>query len=74
MLKEIARYGSFKKRDAPSDNELVTDVVGKSVDNKRKCSFKLTDVYNPFEIYYYDVDFTKEVEVDECCIHEQDNV
>ena len=55
MVKEIARYGTFKKRDAPNE-EVVdnVDIVDKTVDdqsqhyNPDKWG---TDIFNPFARY-----------------------
>lgn len=62
MLKEIARYGKFKTRDKPIEKENVT------TKGKPK---KLSDIFNPWEIYDYDIDFNKEVCEDESDIFEQ---
>lgn len=62
MLKEIARYGKFKTRDKPIKEEKTT------VKSKPK---KLSDIFNPWEIYDYDIDFSKEVDEDESDILEQ---
>ena len=62
MIKEIARYGKFKTRDKPIEKEKVT------TKSKPK---KLSDIFNPWEIYDYDIDFSKEVNEDESDIFEQ---
>lgn len=62
MLKEIERYGKFKTRDKPIEEENVT------TKSKPK---KLSDIFNPWEIYDYDIDFSKEVNEDESDIFEQ---
>ena len=62
MLKEIARYGKFKTRDKPIKEEKTT------VKSKPK---KLSDIFNPWEIYDYDIYFSKEVHEDESDIFEQ---
>lgn len=55
MLKEIARYGTFKKRDAPKE-EVVNSVniVDKPV-NKQSQAYNPDkwgiDVFNPFARY-----------------------
>lgn len=62
MVEEIARYGKFKNRDKPIKEEKVT------TKSKPK---KLSDIFNPLEIYDYDIDFSKEVHEDESDIFEQ---
>lgn len=72
MLEKVARYGSFKKRDAPNEpSKGVVDNVDKVV-NKKVSTRKLLDVFNPFEIFDYDVNY-EEVVLDESDIHEQDS-
>ena len=72
MLKEIARYGKFKVREEPEQENKgvveVVDTVNKKVSN-RKPTRKLTDVFNPWEIYDYD----KEVTDNEFNLLEQDS-
>ena len=60
MIKEIARYGKFKTRDKPIEKEKVT--------SKSKPK-KLSDIFNPWEIYDYD----KEVTDNEFNILKQDS-
>lgn len=62
MIKEVARYGKFKTRDKPIEEENV------KTKSKPK---KLSDIFNPWEIYDYDIDFSKEVNEDESDIFEQ---
>lgn len=81
MLKEVARYGVFKRRDAPN-NEVVpvkdttqnVENVNKDVDKPSRRNKKMTDMYNPFEIYDYDVDYSvieEEALTDGCDICER---
>lgn len=70
MLKEIARYGKYKAREEP--NKGVSENVDKPV-SKIKPKVKKQDVFNPWAIYDFDIDFDKEVEEDEPNIHEQDD-
>lgn len=68
MLKEIARYGSFNKRDAPEQTK--SENVDKPV-SKKKPRDKKQDVFNPWAIYDFDIDFDEEVVEDGSDIHEQ---
>lgn len=70
MLKEIARYGSFNKR-APT-NEGVSENVDKVMSKPKIKKQKVVDIYDPFAIYDYDIDY-EEVLTDEPDIHEQDS-
>lgn len=71
MLKEIARYGKFKTRDKP--NEGVSEVVDKPVIKVIKRDKLFSGIYNPFDVYDFDVNFAEEVIEDEPNIHEQDS-
>lgn len=62
MLKEIAKYGKYRGRDKPIKEEKVT------TKSKPK---ELSDIFNPWGIYDYDIDFSKEVDEDESDIFEQ---
>lgn len=62
MLKEIARYGKYRGRDEPIKEEKAT------VKSKPK---ELSDIFNPWGVYDYDIDFSKEVYEDESDIFEQ---
>ena len=70
MLQEVARYGKYKTRDAPQE---VVEKPVTTVDKPKKVQKVLSDIFDPFEIYDYDTDYTEEVYEDEPDIHEQDS-
>lgn len=49
MITNVGSYGSFSKRDEPTKKEAKPKRVVKRV----------IDVYNPFSIYDYDVNYSK---------------
>lgn len=55
MVKEIARYGTFKKRDAPNKDVVdVVDIVNKQVDEQPQPYNPDrwgSDIFNPFARY-----------------------
>ena len=64
MLKEIAKYGKYRGRDKP-------DIEDKVIPTPKSKPKEIKDIFNPWGIYDYDIDFSKEVYEDEPDIFEQ---
>ena len=64
MLKEVAKYGKYMGRDKP-------DIEDKVIPTHKSKHKESRDIFNPWEIYDYDIDFSKEVYEDESDILEQ---
>lgn len=63
-MKEIARYGKYRGRDKPDiEDKVIFTTKSKPKESK--------DIFNPWDIYDYDVDFSKEADEDESDIFEQ---
>ena len=64
MLKEVAKYGKYRGRDKP-------DIEDKVISTPKFKPKESRDIFNPWDIYDYDVDFNKEMNEDESDIFEQ---
>ena len=64
MLKEVANYGKYRGRDKP-------DIEDKVISTPKYKHKESRDIFNPWDIYDYDVDFSKETNEDESDILEQ---
>lgn len=58
MIREIASYGKYRGRDKP-------DIEDKVISTPKSKPKESRDIFNPWDIYDYDVDFSKEVYEDE---------
>ena len=64
MLNEVAKYGKYRGRDKP-------DIEDKVISTPKSKPKESKDIFNPWDIYDYDVDFSKEMNEDESDIFEQ---
>lgn len=73
MLKEVARYGKFKAREKPDEKTVdVVKTVDKPVSKPQSIAREPADVWNPWAIYDFNINFAEEVIEDGVDILEQD--